>query len=55
MEEADEKGGKNVTAILQIDMHCSCEGCSEKVLKCVHDLHGNESDNFRIDEFLLLF
>ncbi|XP_015058036.1 heavy metal-associated isoprenylated plant protein 3-like [Solanum pennellii] len=39
MEGEDEKGGKNVTAILQIDMHCSCEGCSEKVFKCVHDLH----------------
>ncbi|KAK6776569.1 hypothetical protein RDI58_027570 [Solanum bulbocastanum] len=39
MEGEDEKGGKNVTAILQIDMHCSCEGCSEKVLKCVNDLH----------------
>ncbi|OIT31016.1 PREDICTED: heavy metal-associated isoprenylated plant protein 3-like [Nicotiana attenuata] len=34
-----EEGGKNVTAILQIAMHCSCEGCSERVLKCVHGLH----------------
>ncbi|XP_055836051.1 heavy metal-associated isoprenylated plant protein 3-like [Solanum dulcamara] len=49
MEEEDEKGGKNVTAILQIDMHCSCEGCSERVLKCVHDLHDLNS-SMKIEE-----
>lgn len=48
MEEEDEKGGKDVTAILQIDMHCSCEGCSERVFKCVHDLHGNDFEFFLI-------
>ncbi|XP_009612982.2 heavy metal-associated isoprenylated plant protein 3-like [Nicotiana tomentosiformis] len=35
----ENEEGKNVTAILQIAMHCSCEGCSERVLKCAHDLH----------------
>ncbi|KAM3201904.1 heavy metal-associated isoprenylated plant protein 1-like [Capsicum annuum] len=39
MEEEDGKGGKYVTAVLQIDMHCSCEGCSERVFKCIHNSH----------------
>ncbi|CAK9153985.1 unnamed protein product [Ilex paraguariensis] len=34
---------ENITVVLKIDMHCSCEGCADRIMECIRNLNGVQS------------